>query len=76
MTGLEGKGLWVKERAEPSGVTQPGHVSRPLPPQKDTDEEVREFLHNNLHLQGKVGLLNLHLGTLGYQQQKEPTYEH
>ncbi|NXX23881.1 RYR1 protein, partial [Podargus strigoides] len=21
---------------------------------KDTDEEVREFLHNNLHLQGKV----------------------
>lgn len=24
------------------------------PPQKDTDEEVREFLNNNLHLQGKV----------------------
>ncbi|ELK32015.1 Ryanodine receptor 1 [Myotis davidii] len=50
MTGLEGEGLWVKEDAEPSGVTQSDHVS----PQKDTDEEVREFLHNNLHLQGKV----------------------
>lgn len=57
MTGLEGEGLRVKEGAEPSGVTQSGHVS----PQKDTDEEVREFLHNNLHLQGKVGLLNLHI---------------
>lgn len=28
--------------------------SWPLPLQKDTDEEVREFLNNNLHLQGKV----------------------
>ncbi|NWU73735.1 RYR1 protein, partial [Pterocles burchelli] len=25
---------------------------------KDTDEEVREFLTNNLHLQGKVGCVS------------------
>ena len=26
-------------------------------PQRDTDEEVREFLHNNLHFQGKVSVV-------------------
>lgn len=46
--------MGVEEDAGSSTVTQPGMF-----PQKDTDEEVREFLQNNLHLQGKVRLLNL-----------------
>ena len=28
-------------------------------PQRDTDEEVREFLHNNLHFQGKVRVVGI-----------------
>lgn len=52
--GTRREGMGVEEDAGSSTVTQPGMF-----PQKDTDEEVREFLQNNLHLQGKVRLLNL-----------------
>lgn len=48
-SGLDGEGLRVMVGGEASRVTQWA-----LSPQKDTDEEVREFLQNNLNLQGKV----------------------
>ena len=52
MSGLEGGGLRVMVEGEASRVTQWA-----LSSQKDTDEEVREFLQNNLNLQGKVSRL-------------------
>lgn len=51
-SSLEGGGLRVMVEGEASRVTQWA-----LSSQKDTDEEVREFLQNNLNLQGKVSRL-------------------
>lgn len=51
-SSLEGGGARVMVEGEASRVIQ-GALSS----QKDTDEEVREFLQNNLNLQGKVSRL-------------------